>query len=249
MLEFIAGFLEHRFRLHLHPQKTRIVRPADTAFLGFTYRLSRYGRVQRQVTHEALGQFRRKIRELARPAPPRSFEAIVRNVAEFVRGWSTYFGFAQDRTVAAARSFARARLRECAWQLWRDPTRRRQELVRLGVAEAVAENAAYTLALPDETVQRPALATAFPNAWFDRFGLGDRLPKPRPVRSSRRANDVSEVAELRAYLIGPEFFEAQTALTAALVGNVPGQRRLCRLGSTSSPNRPPRAHPHKPTAP
>lgn len=244
MLDFIAGFLDHRLHLRLHPEKTRVVLPADAAFLGFTYRLSRYGQVQRQVTHQSFNEFRRKVRELARPDPARSFDATVRQVAEFVRGWSTYFGFAQDRTVAAARSFARTRLRECAWQLWRDPAQRRQELIRLGVNEAAAETAAYRLALPHDTVHIPALATAFPNAWFDRFGLGDQIPKPQ--RRSRAANPAPDPASedtLRRYLLSPDFLQIRAVLTNALAGNIPATNALDslvqRLHHTANPTRGP----------
>jgi RNA-directed DNA polymerase len=188
MLDFTAGFLEDRLHLRLHPRKTRIVPPEHTEFLGFTYRITRYGQVRRRVTRQALQHFRQRIEQLARPEAGRSLKQIATQVGVFVRGWSAYFGFAQDNVLKAVRGFARARLRACAWELWRTPAERRRQLLLRGVPEAQAEAAAYALTLPDQYAELPVLARAFPNSWFNPFGLGDQPPKPARQKTKASAN-------------------------------------------------------------
>jgi RNA-directed DNA polymerase len=214
-LDFTAGFLDDRLKLNLHPHKTRVVPPEDTAFLGFTYRISRYGQVRRRVTRHALDHFKQRVTTLARPGPSRRFKEIVTRVATFVRGWSGYFDITEDDTLAAARAFARQQLRVCAWELWRTPQERTRQLARRGVPPDRAEAAAYALLLPDQLPNLPVLAQAFPNQWFNPYGLGDKPPRPARSKSAIR-HPQPEIGNLLAYLAGPEFHAHLQSIAAAL---------------------------------
>ena len=197
ILAFTESFLHTRLHLRLNREKTRLVRPEDTAFLGFTYRLSRYGQVTRAVTRDALAAFRARVVELARPHGGRSFQELVESVAQFVRGWSAYYGFAGDRTVRAARAHARARLRAAAWELWATPRERQRQLVALGVPSEESEAATYQLHLPEDWGTLPILARALPDAWFRPHGLGNQLPSRRVAAKLGPAALATENARLR----------------------------------------------------
>jgi hypothetical protein len=108
------------------------------------------------------------------------------------------------------RGHARARLRACAWELWRTPAERRRQLLLRGVPEAQAEAAAYALTLPDQYAELPVLARAFPNSWFDPFGLGDQPPKPARQKTKASANP------LPAYFTNGECERDLAAIAAAL---------------------------------
>ncbi len=171
LLEFTREFLADRLRLRLNPVKTRVVRPAEVGFLGFTYRVSRYGRVRRRITRSALETFRREVQQLTRPRPDRLFEEIVADVAQYFRGWATYFRFTQDNTLRAAHACACAALRACAWFKWRTPSERLRQLQRLGVPEDTARAAAFALDFPDPADDPPILRRVLSNAFFERQGL------------------------------------------------------------------------------
>lgn len=183
MLEATRAFLATRLKLRLHPRKTRIVRPAETAYLGFTYRVSRYGRVRRAATRESLQIFRRRVEELAAQRPGRTLDRLARDVATYVRGWTAYYGFCQAGTLQAARQHARTAVRRAAWALWATPARRRRELILRGVPPEAADRAAHALLFPDQIPALPELALALSEAWFARHGLGPaKPPRPRPTR-------------------------------------------------------------------
>lgn len=178
------AFLQARLKLRLHPKKSRVVRPAEADHLGFTFRLSRYGQVRRHATREALDTFRQRIDELTRPHAGKNLESIIENVATYARGWSLYYGFCQDGTLRTVRGYIRGRFRALAWEYWRSPEERCRQLQRLGLPAQDASRAAYELHLPDEVASLPVLAQAMPNAFFDRYGLGDK-PAAKPKTTCR----------------------------------------------------------------
>ena len=218
MLDFTAGFLADRLRLRLHPRKTRLVQPADAAFLGFTYRLSRYGQVSRHITRQALQQFHERIRQLARPEPGQNFKEVITRVGAFVRGWSIYYGFCEDQTLDVVRSFARAQLRACAWELWRKPAERRRQLIRHGVPEPLADAAANALVLPDQVPDLPVLAQAFPNKWFEFYGLGEKGPRPKRKPAKQKSSSTAK-PQLATYLTSAEFRQQIRQIAAALAAS------------------------------
>lgn len=182
LLEFTREFLADRLHLRLHPTKTRIVRPADVGFLGFTYRLGRYGKVSRRITSGSLASFRRRVAELARPRRGEALEETFRAVADYFRGWAIYYRFTEDRTLLAARAFAGDALRAAAWAHWADPRERHRQLMRLGVSEESAREIAFALDFPGPEDDPPRLRRLLPDSFFEPYGL--RIPDARPLTLS-----------------------------------------------------------------
>ena len=181
LLDFTREFLTDRLHLRLHPTKTRIVQPADVHFLGFTYRLSRYGTVQRRITHDALAAFRNRVAELARLDRGEPLEAAFDRVGTFFCGWAHYYQFTQDSALQAACRHAAEVLRARAWEHWSTPQERDRQLQRLGIPADAANRAAYSLDLPGPEDDPRVLQRALPNAFFERFGLTIRRPPPEPA--------------------------------------------------------------------
>jgi RNA-directed DNA polymerase len=171
-------FLWSRLHLRLNSRKSRVSPPERADHLGFTYRISRYGYVRRRTGHAALETFRNRIDALTCLQSGKSWEQVCETVAAYLRGWSLYYGDSQDDTLRAVRSYARSRLRACAWEMWRTPEKREWELRRRGIPDTSAEQAAFALLMPDELASLPVLSRAFPNNYFERFGLGDSVSGP-----------------------------------------------------------------------
>lgn len=187
ILRETAVFLADRLHLRLHPVKSRVVLPSEADHLGFTYRVGRYGDVRRRVTAEALRTFRARVDTLAMPRSGDTLHRVAERIARFYRGWSTYYGFCQDGTSRAVRAYARDRIREAAWRLWRTPERRRIELERAGVPPDEADRTAFRLRLPGDFPGQERLARSLPDAWFGPLGLGpmDRRPGGKPPPPAR----------------------------------------------------------------
>lgn len=184
LLEYTREFLVDRLHLRLNPTKTRIVQPADVGFLGFTYRLSRYGKVSRRITRDALAAFRARIRELTRPHKGQPLEQTFEEVGAFFRGWTNYYRFTQDNTLPAARAFACDALRAYAWAHWTGPQEKLRQLRHLGVSEELASRYAFALDFPDPEDDPPVLRQVLPDTFFERYGL--RIVRPPMEPSSEQ---------------------------------------------------------------
>lgn len=186
LLDFTRGFLADRLRLRLHPTKTRIVQPADTSFLGFTYRLGRYGQVSRRITLNALKAFRARVHELTQGRDRQPFEARIDAVATYFRGWAAYYRFTQDKTLQAAHHFACDALRAAAWRHWDTPQERLRQLVRLGIPRQDAVAAVVRLDFPGPEDDPYVLRLALPDGFFIARGL--LIPPPPPAPSLAAAD-------------------------------------------------------------
>lgn len=171
LLDFTREFLADRLHLRLNAAKTRIVQPAAVGFLGFTYRLGRYGKVRRRIMRESLTAFRQRILALTQRRRGQPLEAVCEQVGLFFRGWANYYRFAQDNALAAARAFACDALRACAWAHWDTPQEKFRQLQRLGVAEDPARAAAFALDFPGADDDPPLLRRVLPDTSFERYGL------------------------------------------------------------------------------
>ena len=185
LLEFTREFLADRLHLRLNPTKTRIVQPTEVGFLGFTYRLSRYGKVTRSVTRNALANFRARVTELVSEHRNQPLEHTFEAVATFFRGWTTYYSFTQDDTLQAARTFACDLLRSTAWSHWRTPQEKLRQLCNCGVPEDAARKAAFALDFPDADDDPPVLRQILPDPFFERYGL--RIQRLKPQSQSKPA--------------------------------------------------------------
>ncbi|MCP5517937.1 MAG: group II intron reverse transcriptase/maturase [Verrucomicrobiales bacterium] len=207
MVGAVADFLRDRLHLRLHPVKTQVVQPAAADYLGFTYRIGSYGQVRRRVTRQAVVALRERVATLVSRQPGDTFEGVAARVAKHVRGWAAYYGFGQSGVVPAALAWVRQRLRVAAWELWRTPARRQQELERRGVPPDQAARAAWSLHFTDTLGQLPELTRALPDNAFARWGLtvprvGQGHARPAPSDSGRRSPRASAATDdgLRRFL-------------------------------------------------
>jgi RNA-directed DNA polymerase len=74
--------------------------------------------------------------------------------------------------------WVRRRLRAIVWKQWKYGRHRFAELRRLGIGKDLAAQTAGSPHGPWRISISPALATAFPNAFFKRLGLASVYVKP-----------------------------------------------------------------------
>jgi Group II intron, maturase-specific domain len=72
-----------------------------------------------------------------------SMETTIAELAPYMRGWRSYFGFCETPEVLIYLTrWVRLRLRAALWRQWRTPRRRRAALLALGVRPRLANNTA-----------------------------------------------------------------------------------------------------------
>ena len=177
-MESITQFITQKLKLKVNEAKSAVARPqerksgtdAHPAFLGFSFTAG--PEVRRVIAPKALDRIKQRIRELTRRAKGVSMETTMAELAPYMRGWRSYFGFCETPEVLIGLTrWVRLRLRAALWRQWKTPRRRRAALLELGVREPLARNTAGSGRGPWYLARAKALSVGLSNAYFKSLGL------------------------------------------------------------------------------
>src|SRR5271168_1785341 len=144
-MQSVASFLQRRLKLKVNEAKSAVARPQERKFLGFSF--TGGAEPKRRIAPKALLRCKQRIRELTRRTRGISLPQMTKELASYLRGWKSYFGYCQTPSVLhGLDQWTRRRLRSVIWK-----QRKRRASWRLA--------------------NSPALSTTFPNAYFDSLGL------------------------------------------------------------------------------
>jgi RNA-directed DNA polymerase len=173
----VTRFLERRLKLRVNTAKSAVASPTERKFLGFSF--MNQGRLRRSIAPQALARFKKRVRELTPRTGGRSLAQIALALSRYLNGWRGYFGFCETPGILRGLDkWVRRRLRAIVWKQWKYGRHRFAELRRLGIGKDLAAQTAGSPHGPWRISISPALATAFPNAFFKRLGLASVYVKP-----------------------------------------------------------------------
>ena len=166
----ITRFITHKLKLKVNETKSAVARPQERKFLGFSFTAG--PEVKRVIAPKALDRFKRRIREITRRAKGVSIQTTIKELASYMRGWRSYFGFCETPEVLVYLTrWVRLRLRAAMWRQWKTPRRRRAALLALGVGKRLATNTAGSGRGPWYLAKSKALSVGLSNAYFKSLGL------------------------------------------------------------------------------
>ena len=170
VMESLTRFITQKLKLKVNETKSAVARPQERKFLGFSFLAG--PEVKRVIAPKALDRFKHRIREITRRAKGVSIETTMEELAPYVRGWRSYFGFCETPQVLIGLSrWVRLRLRSALWRQWKTPRRRRAALLQLGVRPRLASNTAGSGLGPWYLARAKALSVGLSNAYFKSLGL------------------------------------------------------------------------------
>ena len=170
VMESITQFITQKLKLKVNEAKSAVARPQERKFLGFSFTAG--PEVKRAIAPKALDRFKRRIREITGRAKGVSMKTTMEELAPYMRGWRSYFGFCETPEVLIGLTrWVRLRLRAAMWRQWKTPRRRRAALLELGVREPLASNTAGSGRGPWYLAKAKALAVGLSNAYFKSLGL------------------------------------------------------------------------------
>src|ERR1700758_2208098 len=141
VMEGITQFITQKLKLKVNESKSAVARPQERKFLGFSF--TDGPEVKRAIAPKALARFKRRVREITRRAKGVSIETTMEELAPYMRGWRSYFGFCETpRVLVSLTCWVRVRLRAALWRQWKTVRRRRAALLALGVRPQLARNTA-----------------------------------------------------------------------------------------------------------
>ena len=170
VMESVTRFITQKLKLKVNEAKSAVARPQERKFLGFSFTAG--PEVKRTIAPKALDRFKRRIREITRRAKGVSIETTIEELAPYMRGWRSYFGFCETPEVLVSLTrWVRLRLRAALWRQWKTPRRRRAALLELGVRPRLASNTAGSGRGPWYLAKAKALSVGLSNAYFQSLGL------------------------------------------------------------------------------
>jgi len=180
----LTAFITRRLKLKVNEEKSAVARPVARKFLGFSFTSGR--EPKRRIAPKAIVRFKERVRELTSRTRGVSVARVVEELATYMRGWRSYFGFCQTPTVLRSlEQWLRRRLRALQWMQWKRGRRRYAELRKRGVGRTMAAKTAGCAHGPWRLAHSPALTIALPNAHFDSLGL-PRLIVTEPLNPPNR---------------------------------------------------------------
>ena len=124
------------------------------------------------IAPKALDRFKQRIREITGRAKGVSMKTTMEELAPYMRGWRSYFGFCETPEVLVSLTgWVRRRLRCALWRQWKTPRRRRAALLELGVREPLASNTAGSGRGSWYLALTKALNVGLSKAYFKSLGL------------------------------------------------------------------------------
>src|SRR4051794_19370367 len=170
VMESVTRFITEKLKLKVNEAKSAVARPQERKFLGFSFTAG--PEVKRTIAQKALDRFKRRIREITRRAKGVSIETTMEELAPYMRGWRSYFGFCETPVVLQYLTrWVRLRLRAALWRQWKTPRRRRAALIALGARPKLASNTASSGRGPWYLARSKALSIGLSNAHFRSLGL------------------------------------------------------------------------------
>ena len=170
VMESITRFITQKLTLKVNETKSAVARPQERKFLGFSF--TDGPDIKRTIAPKALERFKHRIREVTLRAKGVSLETTIAELASYLRGWRSYFGFCETPYVLIQLTrWVRLRLRAAMWRQWKTPRRRRAALLELGVRPRLANNTAGSGLGPWYLARAKALSVGLSNAYFQSLGL------------------------------------------------------------------------------
>ena len=164
----ITCFIVRRLKLKVNEQKSAVARPVERKFLGFSFTGAK--EPKRRIAPKALVRFKQKVRELTGRTRGISIERMTKELASYVNGWKSYFGFCQTPSVLERLDqWIRRRLRSVIWRQWKRG--RYARLRHLGVGRELATTTAASSHSCWRMANSPAMSLALPIAHFDALGV------------------------------------------------------------------------------
>ncbi len=147
LLETSTKYLEGTLKLKVNREKSRTVSVfaiRNFKYLGFCLGKNGGG-IYIRVHGESWKKAKEKLRKLTSRSKCRSIVKSMERIKVYMRGWLNYYSMADMKNnIESLNGWLYRRIRMCIWKQWKLPRTRRRKLLRLGLPEWAACEAAYS---------------------------------------------------------------------------------------------------------
>lgn len=166
----IERYLESELKLRINRDKSAVARASTRDFLG--YGLIGREKARLKVAAASLARLRERAKSVLRETRGRSVAATIEALNPLLRGWVSYFRYAEVKAVwQDLDGWLRRRLRGRLWRQGKRPLARARMLMKRGLSEARAWRSATNGRGAWWNAGASHMNAAFPKSFFDRMGL------------------------------------------------------------------------------
>ncbi len=145
VLESITKFIERKLGLKVNAEKSKITRPTQTKYLGYSFWKDTKGRWKPKPHLKSYQKLIRKLKALTKRSWSISLDNRIKQINYLVRGWVNYFRIANMRDkIRKIDKHLRTRIRVIIWKQWKKTKRRERALIQLGIEPKLAYGIANT---------------------------------------------------------------------------------------------------------
>ncbi len=132
VMKSVIRWLEEKLRVQVNVTKTKVCRPNDTKYLGFSF-YKRNDKWRPKPHLKSVQKFKQKLHGYSKRSWSVSMDYRVSKLNPVIRGWINYFRICDMKTLMKDMDgWLRVRIRMCIWKQWKTPNNREKALVKLG---------------------------------------------------------------------------------------------------------------------
>ena len=133
VMKSVTRWLEEKLRVQVNVTKTKVCRPNDTKYLGFSF-YNRNGKWRPKPHLKSVQKFKEKLHDYSKRSWSVSMDYRITKMNPVIRGWINYFRICDMKTLMKELDgWLRVRIRMCIWKQWKTPQRREWGLRKLGM--------------------------------------------------------------------------------------------------------------------
>ena len=145
VLTSITKFIEKKLELKVNAEKSKVTKPTQTKYLGFSFWKSPKGQWKPKPHIKSYQKLVRKLKQLTDRSWSISLDNRIKKINYVVRGWVNYFRIANMKNkITEIDGHLRVRIRVIIWKQWKKIRKKCESLQRLGVPFEIAFNYANT---------------------------------------------------------------------------------------------------------
>lgn len=145
VLASVTKFIEKKLGLKVNAEKSKVTRPMNTKYLGFSFWKNKKGQWRPKPHLKSFQKLKRKLKELTNRSWSISLDNRIKKINYVVRGWVNYFRTADMKNMLIKiDKRLRTRIRVIIWKQWKKTMKRYKSLRQLGVSHEIAFNCANT---------------------------------------------------------------------------------------------------------
>jgi RNA-directed DNA polymerase len=181
----ITKFLEKKLRLKVNAKKSAVRRPWKLKFLSYSTTFDRKPRLK--VSEQAVKRLQTSLREMFSEARGKAIAKVIQELSPKLRGWVNYFKCAEVKNIfEELDGWIRRKLRCIIWRQWKRVHTRAKNLMKAGLQEARAWQAATNGRGPWWNAGASHMHEAFKKVYFDKMGLVSLLDSIMAIRNKSR---------------------------------------------------------------